>query len=83
MRKYKNCVYALYDKERIPCLWILESNINGAPMLVETPHYDHNDINKWFEKHPEKELGCAYIYTKEEIEQMIRHLQYVKDNMED
>ena len=81
--KHKNCVYALYGKERIPCLWILESNINGAPTLVETPHYESDDIDKWFEEHPEEELGCAYIYSKEEIEQMIKHLQYIRDNMED
>ena len=81
--QHKNCVYALYGKELLPALWVLESNINGAATLIETPHYEIDDINKWFEEHPEEEQACAYVYTKEEVEQMIKHLEYIRDNMED
>ena len=64
---------------------IVPSTIEGCTQEVnglEPSYPDWKLIDKYFEENPDSH-HCFYLYTKEEIDLMIKRLEYMRDNMED
>ena len=88
--KYSLCQHYFkgYAKDKPECL--------GLEVLVPSTHEEYTHvvsgleptypdwsvINKYFQEHPESH-HCYYPYTKDELNQMIERIEYIRDNMED
>lgn len=55
---------------------------NGVICVIEPSFPNWSLVQEWFTNHPE-EKTCYYLFNKDEIIEMIRRLEIVKDSMED